>query len=164
MADSRLSLDVNHDSLDRATDALSEADDELAVEIPDEMVQLAEKLAEIARLRVLAEPVHGLKQRGLRPALASGVDVTPNDNGGADITASLDGWTGQDSSDLPADTDRGLIGWVHPVFGHEDRWVHQDDSFSWFTDSMDSAEDDGREALQRLLDDAAQKISDSVGA
>ena len=163
MVASRLTWNTDTTNLRQATDALHEADDSLAEDIPREMVLLAGRLAEIAKARVIEEPTHGVKQSGLRADLATGVRVEEI-QGGASVTASLGADHGTHSSGLPKDTDDAIRGWRHPVFGHRDRWVYERFDFSWFTDSMQSGEQDGQDAIQRLLDDAARNIADRVSA
>lgn len=156
--DSRLNLDVDIDALERATGALQEADDSIAEQIPEEMILLANRLAAAARALVLTEPTFGVKQRGFRAELATGVHVE-DDAGGADITTSV---PNRNERNLPAETDDYLRGWRHPVFGHRDRWVNQSFSFSWFTAPMQRAQSDGTQALQNVLDQAASRIRDEV--
>jgi hypothetical protein len=158
MGVSRLGLDVSAGQLDRATAALREADDSLSVDIPQEMLQLANRLATLAQRRILEEPTHGVKQTGLRATIAAGVQVEPTPEG-AHISTSV---PKSNEAELPRGTDDPIRGWMHPVFGHMDRWVRQHDSFSWFMDSMQTGQDDGERALQNLLEDAARRINAEV--
>lgn len=162
MAISRLGLETSSGKLDKATVALHEADDSLTERIPDEMRQLANRLAEVARRRVLEEPVHGLKQRGLRAELAAGVTVE-DIPGGAHIGTSM---PDINERNLPSDTDDPIRGWSHPVFGNRKVWVHESFAFSWFMDSVASLEawNDGMESLQKVLDEAARQIASEVSA
>lgn len=162
MGISRIDLESYGNDLDRATSALREADDSLAVRIPEEMRMLANRLAAVARRRVLEEPTHGIKHRGLRAELSEGVGVQ-DIPGGARITTSM---PESNERALPRDTDDPVRGWMHPVFGHRDRWVHEDFAFSWFSDSVSSLEawNDGYESLGRVLDEAARRIAERTAA
>lgn len=139
----------------RAMSALAEADDSLAVHVPEEARLLADRLAAIAKKAVLGEPTHGLKQRDLRATVSEGVDVRQNGPGDVTITTSM---PKPDEAELPRGMDEPVRGWQHPVFGNRNNWVRQHDAFSWFTDSMQSGQEEGQRDLERLLKDAVDRV------
>lgn len=162
MAISRFSLEASGDQLSKATDALQEADDSLTERIPEEMRLLANRLAAVARSRVLEEPTFGVKQRGFRAELSAGVGVE-DIPGGARITTSM---PESNEKNLPQETDDPGHGWRHPVFGNRKVWVQENFTFSWFQDSVSSLEawDDGMKSLQNVIDEAARQIASEVEA
>lgn len=155
MAELRISV-TGGEVFSRAIAALAEADDSLAARVPEEARLLADRLAAIAKKAVLGEPTHGLKQRDLRATVSEGVGVRQNGPGDVTITTSM---PKPDEAELPRGMDEPIRGWQHPVFGRRNEWVRQHDAFSWFLDSMKSGQEDGQKALERLLQEAADRIA-----
>lgn len=137
--------------------AVSAALGDAGTDIPDNVSSLIrKKAAEIvkaAQAAILAEPVHGRKQSGLRALIADSVSATDID-GGSSISASMDG----DKANLPYDTDAGT--WEHPVFGGH-TWVTQIDAPGWFSDTADTLTDGMEDDVAQVIDDAVDKIAAS---
>lgn len=140
------------DELQAVADALREAESTLPRDFQRAIHDVAEQLAATARVRVRSEPIHGIRQTGLREKLAAGTAVEDTSDG-ASIVVNPEG----EDARLPADMDEG--GWSHPVFGNRNRWVSQDGYFSWFMDTMDEGENDLEDALGRVIDDAIDRIA-----
>lgn len=141
------------DDFERASAALAGAEDRLPEDIRKEIRGVADRLANIARRRVLEEPTHGPKHTGLRAEISAGVSVL-DESYGAKISTSV---PQTDEAIIP----RGLDahGWRHPVFGSRSNWVDQHGAFSWFMDSMQGARPDGEANLERLLEETAERIA-----
>lgn len=106
-------------------------------------------LTEQAKAKLLGEPVHGLKQTGLRARIAAGVEVV----------RTTDGYQAQVTVDdneiipLPWGLDLESKGWDHPVFGREPR-VHQQGTVPWWSETMDKAQPNLEEKLPVKIDEA----------
>lgn len=155
MGASELGLSVSgNEAIDRASGALAEAEAQMPAKIRKEIFTVAEHLAFIARRRALEEPTHGSKHTGLRKEIAGGVSVEETD-GGVRITTSM---PQHDEAAIPRGMDATARGWRHPVWGNRHNWVVQHGGFSWFIDSMQSGRSDGEQNLERMLEEAADKI------
>lgn len=54
-------------------------------------------------------------------------------------------------------------GWRHPVFGNAERWVDQQGKVDWFDRSFEGREGEYRQAIERALEDMAQRIASRAG-
>ena len=151
MADLHVSVE-GLDELDHVTEALSEEERDLPDDLHKAIRDKARDLAQQARDKVLGEPIHGIKQTGLRAKMAAGTTVEDTDDG-ASVVVEPDG----EDARLPADMDEG--GWSHPVFGNRNNWVTQNGYFSWFTETMDEGDELIENALEDVLDQAAERIA-----
>lgn len=153
-----MTLDLHSDvaQLGRVVDALRKADEDIPRETVKVMRDIAERIVELARTSVEAEPVHGLKHRGLRAAIADGTYKRDTADG-AEVRAELFGWPGSNSESLPYDMDEG--GWEHPLFGH-DPWVSQSPYAPWFSGSVDAF----TEIAEREVEDVLTKNIDEIEA
>lgn len=156
MGASELKIDVGGlDRLDRIITALGEEIAALPGDFKRDLREVADALSAEASARVLLEPTHGMKHTGLRMEIARGVGVTETADGVV-ITTSM---PKRDETDIPSGMDDPATGWRHPVFGHRDRWVTQHGAFSWFTSTMDQAEELATAKLTQTLQDAADHIA-----
>jgi len=151
MAELRINVD-GLDELDAVTEALSEEERDLPDDLVGAIRDKAAELAQRARDRVEAEPVHGRKQTGLRAKMAAGTGVEDNSDG-ASVVVEPEG----EDRRLPADMDEG--GWSHPVYGNRSNWVTQTGYFSWFTETMEEGEDEIENALGDVIDRAIDRIA-----
>lgn len=138
--------------LQAVIDALSEEERGVGDNARQAIRDKAQEVAQRARDRVQGEPIHGVKQTGLRARIAAGTTVDDTADG-AEIAAGLSG----DEANLPEDMDHGS--WMHPVFGNQNNWVTQSGYFAWFSDTMDESDGDFEDALDDVLDQAAERIA-----
>lgn len=152
MSELKLSSDVAQ--LGRVVDALRDADGDIPRNVLNTLRDIADRIVEVARAQVEAEPTHGLKHRGLRTAIAEGTRSEPMPDG-ARVEVEMPGWPGQNSDSLPYDMNSG--DWMHPVFD-KDPWVKQGPYTPWFDDAVDMFEVIAEREVEVDLDDAIKHI------
>jgi hypothetical protein len=131
-------------------------DDEMPSNLKESIHESAGTLGDRAGLRVVLEPTHGRKHTGLRAEVAKGVGLQDIPDGYR-VTTSM-------SSPSKAAIPRGMDehGWRHPVFGQSDTWVMEGTTdFSWFMDTMQEGEEMVSEGLQKVLENAAERIDNA---
>lgn len=147
--------------------ALRDLDKTFPRQLRAAMRKTATPIIRDVRRAALELPADGVKQSGLRGRLAAGVGVRIGVGKNAYMRFTTKMPAGQEA--LPRGEDSGIAGWRHPVYalaselsghGHGWTWVHQDGS-SWFRDTIANDRPQLQRSLQQVLDDAAQKVSDS---
>lgn len=160
MAASWLSFQANYESITDATKQLGEVSEGIPGWITADIVSEMQDLKKKASSRLLQETTHGLKQTGLRASIAAGMKVVPVV--GSSFGASLITEVSQsDLEFLPRGLDTVLSprGWSHPVFGKKNtRWVVQQGSLAWFSDTVAEASAAMETTIQADLDTASKRI------
>lgn len=155
MAGFELRFDVGGDAREEIQGIVARMraeEDELPHKFVEAIRNKAAELRDLARDKVLAEPTHSQFHSGLRAKMAAGTHVEDT-NDGADVVVSGEG----EDERLPYDMDEG--GWAHPVWGHRNNWVYQGGYYSWFTETMDNADEPLEEDLDNILDRAIEIIA-----
>ncbi|HSE46462.1 MAG TPA: hypothetical protein VLA89_14140 [Gemmatimonadales bacterium] len=143
----------------RVVAALTRADEEMPGNFKDAIKDVAEKLADEARARVLALPTpSNAGHTGLRQKVAEGVHVIDRGNGGVRVITSMP--TASESI-IPRGLDR-LKGWRHPLFGDKNHWF-SNRGYSWFMSTFENGEELFENRLDHVLNKAAQDIADAAG-
>jgi len=117
--------------------------------IHDELDELTKQ----AKAKLMSEPVHGLKQTGLRARIAAGIEVVPTD-GGHRAQVTVDD---NEILPIPWGLDVASKGWKHPVFGRKDSLVHQQGTVPWWSETMAQAQPDLEEKLPEKIDEAIRE-------
>ncbi len=147
--------------------ALGQADRSLPLRFRKSIEREAKVLKKEAAAKALTERSAGGKpyagkgiRGGLRRAVAQGIDITKTEDG-VIITTSVPGGPSQAPIPRGLDTVRG---WRHPVFGKKNTWVTQQGYFSWFTETMENANDRLVAQFERDLDESVDKIDNAAKA
>lgn len=106
-----------------------------------------------AKAKLLGEPVHGLKQTGLRARIAAATSVVPIEDGYQIQVTSDD----PNTSVIPWGLDLESKGWKHPVFGHKP-FVSQHGTVPWWSETMAQAQPHLEEKLPEKIDEAVKEV------
>lgn len=144
----------------RVVAALGRADAEMQSQLRDAIQDDAERLADVARGRVLGLPTpRGAGHTGLRAKVAAGVHVERQGTGGVRIQTSMP--TASEGI-IPRGLDRPK-GWRHPLFGDKNHWF-ANPGYDWFISTFSHSEDLIEHDLHNVLKRAAENIADAGGA
>jgi hypothetical protein len=145
---------------ERVIAALTRADATMQGDLRDAIERDAERLAVVAKGRVLGLPTpRNAGHTGLRAKVAAGVHVERQGTGGVRVQTSM-----PTSSEgiIPRGLDRPK-GWRHPLFGDKSRWF-SNPGYDWFISTFSNAEDLIERDLTAVLERAAERIADAGGA
>jgi hypothetical protein len=141
----------------RAIAALTAVDRTLSGNVNRRMRAEAEKLIDIAQVKVRALPTpRNAGHTGLRNRIAAGTFLA-GQGSNLRVTTSM---PEEDEAIIPRGMDRGAAGWRHPVFGNMNVWVRQN-GYSWFAETMESGQQPIERALTNELEAAADFIDRS---
>jgi hypothetical protein len=136
---------------------LKEADPALKRELRKNLRDAAGPVAGDVQRSILAMPSH--HDGSLRGEVAAtvGVSTSLTGDGIAVRVTSLGTRMPPGKGSLPFHLDDAR-GWDHPVFGHRDRWVHQDGKPEWFERPVADRARDFQAAAQQALDETQRKL------
>ena len=145
---------------ERVIAALSREDYLLPIALRDQIEEDAEKLANVARGRVLGLPTPAnAGHTGLRAKVAAGVHVERQGTGGVRVQTSM---PTRSEGIIPRGLDRPK-GWRHPLFGDKNNWF-SNPGYDWFLSTFQGAEKPIEADLKHVLERAASRIADAGGA
>lgn len=138
-------------------DALREIDSTFPQKLRQEMRKTATPIIRDVRMAALSLPARKAKHTGLRERLAASVSVQIGVAGNARMrfVTKMDD---PEEAELPRGEDSGERGWRHPVYGHQDRWVHQRGG-SWFRETIADDRDLIERKLSEVLSNAQEIVS-----
>jgi hypothetical protein len=143
---------------ERVIAALGRANDDLPDDLRDAIVDDAERLADVAKGRVLGLPTpRNAGHTGLRSKVAAGVHVERQGTGGVRVQTSMP--TASEGI-IPRGLDRAK-GWRHPLFGDKNHWF-SNPGYDWFVSTFARSEDMIESHLHHVLERAAREIADSA--
>lgn len=138
----------------RVIAALGRVDEQLPGDLGDSIERDAERLAAVARGRVLGLPTpRNAGHTGLRAKVAAGVHVERQGTGGVRVQTSM---PTKSEGIIPRGLDRPK-GWRHPLFGDKNHWF-SNPGYDWFISTFSNAEDE----VKRNLEDVLERAADSV--
>lgn len=138
----------------RVIAALGRVDEQLPGDLGDSIERDAERLAAVARGRVLGLPTpRNAGHTGLRVKVAAGVHVERQGTGGVRVQTSM---PTKSEGIIPRGLDRPK-GWRHPLFGDKNHWF-SNPGYDWFISTFSNAEDE----VKRNLEDVLERAADSV--
>jgi hypothetical protein len=144
---------------ERVIAALGRVDAELPGRLRDAIEDDAEKLADVARGRVLGLPTpRNAGHTGLRAKVAAGVHVVRQGTGGVRVQTSM---PTRSEGIIPRGLDRPK-GWRHPLFGDKNHW-YSNPGYDWFLSTFSHSEDLFERDLKRVLERAADNVADAGG-
>lgn len=139
---------------ERVIAALGRVDEQLPGDLGDSIERDAERLAAVARGRVLGLPTpRNAGHTGLRAKVAAGVHVERQGTGGVRVQTSM---PTKSEGIIPRGLDRPK-GWRHPLFGDKNHWF-SNPGYDWFISTFSNAEDE----VKRNLEDVLERAADSV--
>lgn len=145
---------------ERVIAALDRANDQNPDDLRDVIEQDAERLAVVAKGRVLGLPTpRNAGHTGLRAEVAAGVHVERQGTGGVRVQTSM---PTASKGIIPRGLDRPK-GWRHPLFGDKGHWF-SNPGYDWFISTFSSAEDEIEMDLTDVLKRSAERIADAGGA
>jgi hypothetical protein len=140
---------------ERVVAALSREQYRLPIELRDAIEDDAEKLADVARGRVLGLPTpRNAGHKGLRAKVAAGVHVERQGTGGVRVQTSM---PTRSEGIIPRGLDRAK-GWRHPLFGDKSHWF-SNPGYDWFLSTFSNSSDLIERDLKSVLDRAAERIA-----
>src|SRR5687768_2006571 len=140
---------------ERVIAALARANAELPDEFGDAIESDAEKLADVARGRVLGLPTpRNAGHTGLRAKVAAGVHVERLNTGGVRVQTAM---PTKSEGIIPRGLDRAK-GWRHPLFGDKNHWF-SNPGYDWFLSTFSGSGDVVERDLKSVLERAARKIA-----
>lgn len=139
---------------ERVIAALGRADAEMQGRLRDAIVDDAERLADVARGRVLGLPTpRNAGHTGLRAKVAQGVHVEKQGTGGVRIQTSM---PTRSEGRIPRGLDSPK-GWRHPLFGDKSRWF-ANPGYDWFISTFSHGDD----VIEKDLKNVLEKVADQV--
>jgi hypothetical protein len=156
-------LSFNTSGLDdfvRTADALETVQSEIPQWIRKDIDSEVNTLMLRAGAKLQTMEIHGIKQRGLRASIVSGMkteDYSDSSGDGSKITVSV---PDPKEAPLPQLLDVGITsgGWKHPLFGRKKTWYWETGNVPWFSETMESAKPEMEERIQNILDQASDQI------
>jgi hypothetical protein len=140
---------------ERVIAALGRVNDDVPGELGDAIEADAEKLADVARGRVLGLPTpRQAGHTGLRKKVAAGVHVDRRGTGGVRVQTSM---PTPSEGIIPRGLDRPK-GWRHPLFGDKNHW-YSNPGYDWFISTFSQADGLIENHLLNVLKRAADSVA-----
>lgn len=144
---------------ERVVAALTRADAQMQGKLRDAIEDDAERLADVARGRVLGLPTPAnAGHTGLRVKVAAGVHVERQGTGGVRVQTSM---PTRSEGVIPRGLDRPK-GWRHPLFGDKNNWF-SNPGYDWFISTFAHSEKLIEHDLDKVLERAAKDIAEAGG-
>ncbi len=141
---------------ERVIAALARADVTMQSRLRDAIEDDAERLADVARGRVLGLPTpRNAGHTGLRAKVAEGVHVVRQGAGGVRIQTSM---PTKSEGRIPRGLDSPK-GWRHPLFGDKNHW-YANPGYDWFLSTFSHSGDVIEHSLHDVLERVAREIAD----
>lgn len=146
----------------RVATALRAIDRNLPTKLRRDIRNQVKPLVQQAKAKVRAMPVAGNSgSSGLRRRVARGVSVRVG-VGRSSYVRVTTRMNQPNEAIIPRGLDDPLRGWKHPTFGHAPE-VRQHAAGHWFVDTFASGQDDIRDGIHRVLEDAAEFVARNGG-